>query len=95
MEQKPLPPVGEPSVKVKPGEGIMTGKDYEKAITNLMEMGFERKDVEKALKAAFGNPERATDYLLNVLSLLSLREFLLVSLICRCHTLGELLLCLD
>lgn len=53
--------------QVRPGEGIVTGSEYASAISNLMEMGFEKSEVERALTAAFGNPERATDYLLNVI----------------------------
>ncbi len=43
------------------------GADYERAVASLMEMGFPRDQVVKALKAAYNNPERATEYLLTVL----------------------------
>jgi UV excision repair protein RAD23 len=49
---------------------MMLGADYEQAISNLMEMGFPREQVVKAMKAAYNNPERATEYLLTVLSVL-------------------------
>ena len=38
----------------------------EALIGQLMEMGFPRDQSERALRAAFGNPDRAVDYLMNV-----------------------------
>jgi len=71
---------------------MMTGEEYNKTVTSLMEMGFEKSQVERAMKAAFFNPERATDYLINVLSLLVLREFLQVFLLTQYHNLEDQLL---
>ena len=51
----------------RPGESLVVGEAYEKAVSGLMEMGFPRDQVEKAMKAAYNNPERAADYLLTVL----------------------------
>lgn len=47
------------------------GGDGEAAIQNMIAMGFERSEIERAMRAAFFNPDRAVDYLLNV-SILSL-----------------------
>lgn len=45
---------------------IVTGSELESVIVNMMEMGFERDQCVKALRASFNNPERAVEYLFNV-----------------------------
>lgn len=42
------------------------GGDGEAAVQNMIAMGFERSEIERAMRAAFFNPDRAVDYLLNV-----------------------------
>lgn len=42
------------------------GGDGEAAVQNMIAMGFERGEIERAMRAAFFNPDRAVDYLLNV-----------------------------
>ncbi|CAG8741359.1 2364_t:CDS:2, partial [Cetraspora pellucida] len=44
---------------------LVTGTDYTNAIQSIMEMGFEREQVVKAMRASFNNPDRAVDYLMN------------------------------
>lgn len=42
------------------------GSEYEKTINQIMEMGFPKEQAVAALRAAFNNPERAVEYLMNV-----------------------------
>lgn len=63
----PMPSVG-PSAQapIKPEENLAVGDEYSKAIARLMEMGFPREECAKAMKAAYNNTERATEFLLSV-----------------------------
>lgn len=47
------------------GSAFATGSALETATENLMSMGFERDQVQAALRAAYNNPDRAVEYLLN------------------------------
>ncbi|KAI8139895.1 hypothetical protein BJV82DRAFT_646003 [Fennellomyces sp. T-0311] len=44
---------------------LVTGEQYESVIQNMMEMGFEREQIKRALRASFNNPDRAVEYLFN------------------------------
>jgi len=48
----------------KAAEALVTGSDFEKMVTQLMDMGFEREQCLRALRASFNNPHRAVEYLM-------------------------------
>ena len=45
---------------------LATGGEYERLVTEIMAMGFEREQVVRALRASFNNPDRAVEYLMTV-----------------------------
>lgn len=42
------------------------GSERDAAIANMESMGFPRADIDRAMRAAFFNPDRAVEYLLTV-----------------------------
>ena len=44
----------------------MLGGERQAALANMEAMGFPRAECERALRAAFFNPDRAVEYLLTV-----------------------------
>ncbi|WVW80925.1 UV excision repair protein Rad23 [Kwoniella bestiolae CBS 10118] len=47
------------------GSGFLTGPALQAAIEGMVEMGFERDLVIRALRASFNNPDRAVEYLMS------------------------------
>lgn len=44
---------------------LVTGQMYEEAVKQMIDMGFPREQVQRAMRASFNNPDRAVEYLFN------------------------------
>jgi len=57
---------GDPPTTGGPSSGFLTGPALATAINNIVDMGFPREEVQRAMRASFNNPDRAVEYLMTV-----------------------------
>lgn len=56
----------EQSGQFGPASSFVTGEHLQTSINNMIEMGYPRDQVMRALRASYNNPDRAVEYLLTV-----------------------------
>jgi len=61
----PGPAPTAPDATAQASSAVVAGGAAEDTIKQLVDMGFGRPEVERCLAAAFGNPDRAVEYLMN------------------------------
>jgi UV excision repair protein RAD23 len=60
----PAPSAATAAAPVTADGSFLTGEALQSTISNMVEMGFERDQVIRALRASFNNPDRAVEYLM-------------------------------
>ena len=59
-------PPAQPLTTGGPSSGFLTGPALATAIDGIVDMGFPREEVQRAMRASFNNPDRAVEYLMTV-----------------------------
>ncbi|KAF8325218.1 uncharacterized protein EI90DRAFT_3000080 [Cantharellus anzutake] len=57
-------PAPQPQARFNSTDSFISGPALQSTIQNIVEMGFEREQVVRALRASFNNPDRAVEYLM-------------------------------
>jgi UV excision repair protein RAD23 len=61
---QPTEETTQPQVTGDSSGGFLTGPALSSALDNIVDMGFPREEVQRAMRASFNNPERAVEYLM-------------------------------
>jgi UV excision repair protein RAD23 len=70
----PSPAPAQQSERFNDPSALTMGNEREAAIANMESMGFARADIDRAMRAAFFNPDRAVEYLLTGIPESALQE---------------------
>lgn len=63
LKEQPKPVPANPTTNIN---NMVMGESFNQAVNDICNMGFARDDVIKAMQAAYNNPDRAIEYLINV-----------------------------
>lgn len=52
------------TLQTRAESNLLMGEEYSRTVASMVEMGYDREEVERAMAASFNNPERAVEYLI-------------------------------